>query len=68
MSRSCSSRVTFVDGLLAVAVLAGLLLDTLLGWRWADAVAGLVIVYDAVREAFEIFRPHRGSDRSANAV
>lgn len=29
-------RVTFVDGLLATAVLAGVTLDTTLGWWWAD--------------------------------
>lgn len=52
-------RVTFIDGLLAAAVLAGILLDTLAGWWWADPVAGLVIVYYAVREALTILRhPH----------
>ena len=52
-------RVTFIDGLLATAVLAGILLDTLAGWWWADPVAGLVIVYYAVREALAILRhPH----------
>jgi divalent metal cation (Fe/Co/Zn/Cd) transporter len=44
-------RVTFVDGLLAVAVLVGLLLNFTLGWWWADPVVGFVIVYYAVREA-----------------
>lgn len=52
-------RVTFIDGLLAAAVLAGILLDTLAGWWWADPIAGLVIVYYAVREALAILRhPH----------
>jgi divalent metal cation (Fe/Co/Zn/Cd) transporter len=49
-------RVTLVDGLLAVAVLIGLALDLLLGWWWADPLAGLVIVYYAAREAVTIFR------------
>lgn len=49
-------RVTFVDGLLAVAVLLGLVLDLTLGWWWADPVAGYVIVYYAIREAISIFR------------
>lgn len=49
-------RVTFIDGLLAVAVLVGITLDLVLGWWWADPVAGLVIVYFAVREAIHIFR------------
>lgn len=50
-------HVTFIDGLLACAVLLGVLLNALLGWWWADALAGLVIVYYAIREAAEIFRP-----------
>lgn len=49
-------RVTLVDGILATAVLVGVALDGLLGWWWADPVAGLVIVVYAVREAAEIFR------------
>ncbi|CAH0317260.1 cation transporter [Microbacterium sp. Bi128] len=49
-------KVTFIDGLLAAAVLAGILLDTFAGWWWADPVAGMVIVYYAVREAVAIFR------------
>lgn len=49
-------RVTFIDGLLATAVLAGVGLDALLGWWWADPLAGLVIVFYAVREAVEILR------------
>lgn len=49
-------RVTFVDGLLASSVLCGVLLDDLAGWWWADPMAGLVIVYYAVREAWHIFR------------
>lgn len=49
-------HVTFIDGLLAVAVLVGVALDTVLGWWWADPLAGLVIVYYAIREAGEIFR------------
>jgi divalent metal cation (Fe/Co/Zn/Cd) transporter len=44
-------RVTLVDAGLAAAVLVGLALNALLGWWWADPVAGLVIVYYAVREA-----------------
>ena len=46
-------RVTFIDGLLSVAVLVGLSANALLGWWWADPVAGLVIVYYSVREARE---------------
>jgi divalent metal cation (Fe/Co/Zn/Cd) transporter len=48
--------VTFIDGLLAVAVLLALALHLALGRWWADPVAGCVIVYHAIREAVEIFR------------
>jgi divalent metal cation (Fe/Co/Zn/Cd) transporter len=49
-------RVTLVDGLLAVAVLVGLVLNAGLGWWWADPAAGCVLVYYAAREAWTIFR------------
>lgn len=49
-------RVTFIDGLLAVAVLLGITLNFAFGWWWADPAAGFVIVYYAVREAIHIFR------------
>ena len=49
-------RVTFVDGLLACAVLLGITVDLTLGWWWADPIAGYVIVYYAIREAVQIFR------------
>jgi divalent metal cation (Fe/Co/Zn/Cd) transporter len=51
-------RVTLIDGLLAAAVLAGLVLNTTLGWWWADPAAGYVLVYYALREVKEIFRGH----------
>jgi divalent metal cation (Fe/Co/Zn/Cd) transporter len=54
-------RVTFIDGLLAGAVLIGLVLNSLLGWWWADPAAGLVIVYYAVKEASAISRDLRSA-------
>jgi divalent metal cation (Fe/Co/Zn/Cd) transporter len=48
-------RVTLVDGILAAAVLAGLVLNAAAGWWWADPLAALVIVGYALREAREIF-------------
>ena len=33
-------RVTLIDGILATAVLAGLVLNAALGWWWADPAAG----------------------------
>jgi divalent metal cation (Fe/Co/Zn/Cd) transporter len=44
-------KVTTVDGILAVAVGTGLVLNAALGWWWADPVAGYVLVYYGVREA-----------------
>lgn len=49
-------KVTTVDGILAVAVLVGVALDLVFGLWWADPLAGLVIVFYAVREAVAIFR------------
>ena len=49
-------RVTFVDGLLATAVLIGVSLDAGLGWWWADPLAGYVIAYYAGREASATFK------------
>ena len=43
-------RITFIDGILATAVLAGLVLNALLGWWWADPLTGYVLLYYAVRE------------------
>ena len=48
-------RVTMIDGILAVAVLAGLVLNAALGWWWADPAAGYVLVYYAAREVREIY-------------
>jgi divalent metal cation (Fe/Co/Zn/Cd) transporter len=48
-------RVTTIDGVLAVAVLAGLILNAAAGWWWADPAAAYVLVYYAAREVREIF-------------
>jgi len=44
-------RVTLIDGILASAVLAGLIVNAFVGWWWADPVTGYVILYYAIREA-----------------
>lgn len=44
------AHVTLIDAYLAAAVLVGLVLNALLGWWWADPLAGLVIVYYGLRE------------------
>jgi divalent metal cation (Fe/Co/Zn/Cd) transporter len=46
------ARVTVVDAYLAGAVLVGLVLNALLGWWWADPLAGLVIVYYGIKEGW----------------
>ncbi len=50
-------RVTMIDGILATAVLLGLVLNAVLGWWWADPAAGYVLVFYAAREVREIFVP-----------
>lgn len=54
-------KVTVVDGILAVAVLIGLVLNAVAGWWWADPAAGYVLVYYAAREVREIFTRHDGA-------
>ena len=44
-----------IDGILALAVLAGLVLNAVAGWWWADPAAGYVLVHYATREVREIF-------------
>jgi divalent metal cation (Fe/Co/Zn/Cd) transporter len=44
------ARVTVIDGLLATAVLLGLILNATAGLWWADPAAALVIVYYGARE------------------
>ncbi len=48
-------HVTFIDGLLASSVLAGLVLNAALGWWWADPLASFVIVFYGIKEAIAIF-------------
>ena len=48
-------RVTLIDGILATAVLLGLVLNAVRGWWWADPAAGYVLVCYAAREVRETF-------------
>jgi len=50
------SKQTLICTYLSAAVLIGLLLNTLFGWWWADAIAGLVIVVFAIREGVEAWK------------
>jgi divalent metal cation (Fe/Co/Zn/Cd) transporter len=53
-------RVTMIDGILAAAVLLGLVLNAAFGWWWADPVAGYVLVFYAAREVRDIFSARHG--------
>lgn len=48
------AHMTFLDGWLAVAILAALAMNTLFSWWWADAAAALVVGIAAAREAREL--------------
>jgi divalent metal cation (Fe/Co/Zn/Cd) transporter len=48
------ARVTLIDGLLAAAVLAGLILNAAAGLWWADPAAAFVIVYYGAREGWHL--------------
>ena len=50
------SKQTLICSYLSAALLVGLLLNSLLGWAWADSVAALVIVVFAVREGIEAWK------------
>ncbi|WP_114853856.1 cation transporter [Brachybacterium sp. YJGR34] len=50
------SKQTLLCAYLSAALLAGLLLNSLLGWAWADSVAALVIAVFALREGLEAWR------------
>jgi len=50
------SKQTLICTYLSGAVLLGLVLNSLFGWWWVDAVAGLFIAVMAVREGIEAWR------------
>ena len=55
-SAVADSKQTLICTYLSAALLAGLLLNSLFGWAWADYVAALVIAGFAVREGIEAWR------------
>ena len=55
-SAIADSKQTLICSYLSAALLAGLLLNSLLGWAWADSVAALVIAGFAVKEGLEAWR------------
>ncbi len=55
-SAVADSKQTLLCTYLSAVLLAGLLLNTLFGWYWADPIAALVIAGVAVREGREAWR------------
>ena len=55
-SAVADSKQTLICTYLSAALLVGLVLNSLLGWAWADAVAALVIAALAVREGVAALR------------
>lgn len=55
-SAIADSKQTLICTYLSAALLVGLVLNSLLGWAWADAVAALVIAAFALREGVEAWR------------
>lgn len=55
-SAVADSKQTLICSYLSAALLAGLVLNSLFGWAWADALAALVIAGFAAREGVEAWR------------
>ena len=47
------ATMTFLDGILSVATMTGLLLNAIAGWWWADPAAALVVALAAANECAE---------------
>jgi divalent metal cation (Fe/Co/Zn/Cd) transporter len=58
-SAVADSKQTLLCTYLSGVLLAGLLLNSTLGWWWADPAAALVIAAVAVREGIEAWRGDR---------
>ncbi|WP_114723630.1 cation transporter [Rhodococcus sp. AG1013] len=56
LSAVADSKQTLLCTYLSAVLLVGLLLNSLVGWTWADPVAALVIAVVAVREGVEAWR------------
>ncbi|TFB94531.1 cation transporter [Cryobacterium sp. HLT2-28] len=55
-SAVADSKQTLICSYLSAALLAGLLLNSFLGWAWADSIAALVIAGFAIREGAEAWK------------
>ncbi|KAA0096153.1 cobalt transporter [Mycolicibacterium sp. P1-18] len=58
VSAVADSKQTLLCTYMSAALLVGLLLNLLVGWGWADPVAGLVIAAVALREGVQAWRGH----------
>jgi divalent metal cation (Fe/Co/Zn/Cd) transporter len=58
LSAVADSKQTLLCTYLSAVLLAGLLLNGLFGWSWADPIAALVIAVVALREGREAWRGH----------
>jgi divalent metal cation (Fe/Co/Zn/Cd) transporter len=56
LSAVADSKQTLLCTYLSAVVLVGLLLNSVLGWSWADPVAALVIAAVALKEGLEAWR------------
>lgn len=56
VSVQADSKQLLLCAYLSATVLIGLLLNSLLGWMWADSVAALVVAVIAAREGIEAWR------------
>ena len=56
LSAVADSKQTLLCTYLSAVLLVGLLLNSLLGWSWADPIAALVIAAVAVREGVEAWK------------
>jgi divalent metal cation (Fe/Co/Zn/Cd) transporter len=50
------AKVTVVDAALAAGILAGLLLNAVAGWWWADLAAGTILIGYGIREGWQHVR------------
>lgn len=55
-SAIADSKQTLICSYLSAALLVGLLLNSLLGWAWADSIAALFIAGFAIKEGLEVWQ------------
>jgi divalent metal cation (Fe/Co/Zn/Cd) transporter len=75
LSAVADSKQTLLCTYLSAVLLVGLVLNSLLGWSWADPIAGLVIAGIAVKEGVDAWRgdaccapPSAGERADAEAI